>query len=719
LTLVRQRPTSRRDDRRPEIAPLPNASEQTVELRLVLTVVAFLVALLIYLILFYRGEYADGLARYESLLLALVPDQLVEQWFGRPTGRVTVLDRVPLVVAALGIWGTAYLAGRLALNWLALDTLLSRLERVVFALAVGLSGISLFTLVVGLLGGLQSARWYIAAAVALAIATAWMSVKHGRAAAEKGSVGEFERSWPTIALWLAVPFVAVLLLGSLLPPVDFDVLEYHLQVPKEWYQQGRITFLSHNVYGNMPLGAEILSLPAMALLPGEDSWWWGALVGKLLIASFAPITALGIYAAGNRFAGTTAGVVAALVYISTPWVAVVSMNGLIDGVLACYLFLSVYAFAIWHSEGKSSQGLILLSGFLAGSALACKYPALLFVVLPLSIAFAWPRDGGRSRRVLLFALAVTLGGGLWLGKNAVCADNPTYPLLYSVFGGETRTDAKDAQWRQAHQVPPDVRGQRYSLPQAWNSLVNVLGRSRWQSPLLVPLMFLVFLSATARHQARYWLLFAGYFLVCWWLFTHRIDRFWVPLLPVLALLAGLGAGWSSSRLWQQALWSILGVLLISNLLLFISPLVGRSEYFVSLQQLRDDPEFSQMSAAHRYLNANVAADAKVLLVGDAALFDLTVPAEYNTCFDDCVLEQMMKGKTLEQRRASLRAAGISHVYVNWAELRRYRATYGYSDFVTPAFIHDELVERQQLLRPVQVPNLDAANGEMFEVRAEP
>jgi hypothetical protein len=719
LTLVRKPSTSRRDDRRPESSTLPNVGEQTVDLRLVVTVVAFLVALLIYLILFYRGEYADGLARYESLLLALVPDQLAEQWFGRPTGRVTVLDRVPLVVTALGIWGTAYLAGRLALNWFALDSLLSRVERVVFALAVGLSGISLFTLVVGLLGGLQSAWWYIAAAVALAIATAWMSVKHGRTAAEKASLREREWSWPTIALWAVVPFVAVLFLGSLLPPVDFDVLEYHLQVPKEWYQQGCITFLSHNIYGNMPLGAEILSLPAMALLPGEDSWWWGALVGKLLIASFAPITALGIYAAGRRFAGTTAGVVAALVYISIPWVAVVSMNGLIDGVLACYLFLSVYAFAIWHSAGKSSQGLILLSGFLAGSALACKYPAMLFVVLPLSIAFAWPGDGGRLRRVLLFALAVTIGGGLWLGKNAVCADNPTYPLLYSVFGGETRTDAKDAQWRQAHQVPPDVRGRRYSLPQAWSSLVNVLGRSRWQSPLLVPLMALVFLSATARHQAGYWLVFAGYFLICWWLFTHRIDRFWVPLLPVLALLAGLGAGWSSNRLWRQVLWSILGVLLISNLFLFTSPLVGRSEYFVSLQQLRNDPEFSQMSAAHRYLNANVAADATVLLVGDAALFDLTVPAQYNTCFDDCVLEQMMKGKTLEQRRASLRAAGISHVYVNWAELRRYRSTYGYSDYVTREFIHDELVVRQQLLRPVQVPNLDAANGEMFEVRAGP
>lgn len=688
-------------------------------MRLVVTIVAFLVVLLVYLIQFYRGEYADGLARYELLRLALVPDQLAEQWFGRPNGSVTVLDRVPLIVTAVGIWGTAYLAGRLALGWLAPDELLSGVERVVFALAVGLSGVSLFTLVVGLFGGLQSAWCYVAAAIAVAIATAWTSVKRVRAATVKATVTELDWSGSSMALCLVVPFVAVLFLGSLLPPIDFDVLEYHLQVPKEWYQQGSITFLSHNVYGNMPLGAEILSLPAMALLPGEDSWWWGALVGKLLIAGFAPITALGIYAAGKRFAGMTAGAVGALVYISTPWVAVVSMNGLIDGVLACYLFLSVYAFAIWQSDGKTSRGLILLSGFLAGSALACKYPAMLFVVLPLSIAFAWPRDSGRSQRVLLFVLAVSLGGGLWLGKNAVCAGNPTYPLLYSVFGGETRTDAKDAQWGRAHQVPPDGRGRRYSLQQAWSSLANVMGRSRWQSPLLVPLMVLVFLSATARRQARSWLLFAGYFLICWWLFTHRIDRFWIPLLPVMALLAGFGAGWSSSRLWRQLMWGIVGLLLVFNLLLLSSPLVGRSEYFVRLQQLRDDPEFSQLSAAHRYLNANVAADARVLLVGDAAVFDLTVPAEYNTCFDDCVLEQMMKGQTLEQRRASLRAGGVSHVYVNWAELRRYRSTYGYSDFVTREFVHHELVERQQLLRPVQVPNLDAANGEMFEVRAGP
>ena len=38
--------------------------------------------------------------------------------------------------------------------------------------------------------------------------------------------------------------------------------------------------------------------------------------------------------------------------------------------------------------------------------------------------------------------------------------------------------------------------------------------------------------------------YAAYLFLTWWLLTHRIDRFWLPLLPCLAILAGLGADWS-------------------------------------------------------------------------------------------------------------------------------------------------------------------------------
>src|SRR5206468_4745108 len=85
------------------------------------------------------------------------------------------------------------------------------------------------------------------------------------------------------------PFLVIMSLGSMLPTIDFDVLEYHLQGPKEYYQAGRIAFLPHNVYTNMPFGVEMLHLLGMEVL---DDWWWGALVGQFLVAWFAPAAAV-------------------------------------------------------------------------------------------------------------------------------------------------------------------------------------------------------------------------------------------------------------------------------------------------------------------------------------------------------------------------------------------------------------------------------------------
>src|SRR5262249_55019176 len=73
---------------------------------------------------------------------------------------------------------------------------------------------------------------------------------------------------------LIAPFVAITLLGSMLPATDFDVLEYHLEGPKEYHQAGRIAFLPHNVYTNMPFDVEMLHLLGMSVMA---DWWWGAL----------------------------------------------------------------------------------------------------------------------------------------------------------------------------------------------------------------------------------------------------------------------------------------------------------------------------------------------------------------------------------------------------------------------------------------------------------
>lgn len=272
------------------------------------------------------------------------------------------------------------------------------------------------------------------------------------------------------SVWMCIPFVIAIAAGSVLPPWHFDTREYHAQVPKEWYQQGEVDFMPHNVYGNMPLGAEMHAIVGSNLMYGEQNWWWGALIGKAVIGCYAPLTALALFAFGRRFLSQTAGAISAFIFISTPWIAHVSTSGLIDGASAFYLFAAFYSMMIWYEQlrlRQSSSADLFLPGFLAGSAVACKYPAVLFVVFPGCIAAAClPFGKLHIRPVVTFTLAVALACGLWFGKNLVLAENPTYPLLYKLFGGKTRTVEKDVQWTTAHGPPHDPHGRSFT----WNFL---------------------------------------------------------------------------------------------------------------------------------------------------------------------------------------------------------------------------------------------------------
>jgi hypothetical protein len=760
----------------------------------------FVVGLAGYLILFYTAPLPSLPANLTTgepfrrldlqVLLLQSPSYYFDTWVGGDVSRVGVLDRVPILLLSALIIGIAYLIGRTLLELIHADAGLSRLETFVFGTGVGLNVLSLFTLIMGLLGALHRPILFV---LPLAVACCWAGWRWTRRwfeplsdpASQREGARHDDVDWlGRSGLWLAVPFIVVILLGGMLPPWEFDVREYHLQVPKEWYQQGRIGFLPHNVYGNMPLGAEMHALLAMVLIPGQSSWWWGALTGKTIIALFAPLTALTLFAAGRRLFSTTAGVVASLAYISIPWIANVSVNGLVEGAVTFYLLLAVYVVLIWSFESPASlrtdspergggeviqhiaadataRGRLMLTGFFAGSAVACKYPAVLFVLLPLAVwvlscrrpttrtpaegdphtgprADATGGDIGLPQRIILacrwvvrspnwpalivYLLAAACGCGLWFGKNWVLSGNPTYPLLFELFDGKTRTPEKNAQWEQAHRVPLDAHGNRYSLRQLSDAVTNVTWRSEWLSPLLIPLALLA--PLVPAHRRPVWIL-AGMLMAvmaAWWLFTHRIDRFWIPALPLVALLAGVGATWTTARLWRHLLIAILFWGLVSNFLVVASRTLGDNRYFVALEDLRrDEPReadgrFSRINPAHRYLNSAVRDGFRVLLVGDAQPFDLEMPALYNTCFDDCIFEQLMNGRSRDERLAVLRKYRISHVFVHWAEIRRYRSpgNYGFTDYVTKELVHDELVQKQKLLSPVKL-GFSRDFGEVFEV----
>lgn len=679
--------------------------------------------LAIYLVAFFREPLTSGageVSRLDYLMAALLrPDDMVRQWIAGASWE-SLEQRGVILGMTAAILCVALAAGWICLRLLRVDRAVSKLEMSLFSVGAGLNLVSLATLLLGLAGWL---RLEIFSALGL-LACLSAGVLYWRAGCASGTAargqqpdgGTISGDWPLDRrwLWLAAPFVAAIVMSAMLPPVDFDVREYHLQAPKEFYQAGRITFLPHNVYANMPLGAELLGLPAMVAL---DDWWLGALVGKTLIALFAPLTALALYAACCRFASRTAGIVAALAYLSIPWVALVSAGGLVEGAFAFYLFAAFYSALVWkdhlfHAAGSTggqttrgtitgqgtngtTWGLLATSGFLAGAAVSTKYPAVLYSVLPLAVYVVYQAVLSRAARdartklaawiatpLAVFLLATAFGCAPWFVKNAALTGNPTYPLVSGVFDGATRTPEKDEQWRRAHRPPnfdPQDLAQR-----AWDATLG----GDWLSPLVVPLALLAFVPRSRRRLALWVGAYLVYVFAAWWLLTHRIDRFLVPALPLAAMLAGLGATWSVAVWWRRSLAVFLAIGLAFDFLVIAGGPVADNRYLANLNALRVDP--ARVDPWHLYFNEHADDVTGLLLVGDAQPFDLEVPVTYNTVFDDSIFEQIAKGRTHEQVRAALAERGISHILVAWSEIARYRSpgNYGITDFIQPRAFDD-------------------------------
>ncbi|MEX0979104.1 MAG: hypothetical protein WDZ48_09645 [Pirellulales bacterium] len=359
-----------------------------------------------------------------------------------------------------------------------------------------------------------------------------------------------------------------------------------------------------------------------------------------------------------------------------------------------------------------------MSGFLAGAAVSTKYPAVVYSVLPLAAYVAWqsltkasPRDSGKNTAasvattVAVFLLAVAVGCGAWFVKNAALTGNPTYPLMYGAFDGATRTVEKTEQWQRAHRQ--DNFDPRDFARRAWDAALA----SDWLSPLLAPLALLAFVPRSTRRLACLVGSYLAFVFVAWWLFTHRIDRFLVPALPLAAMLAGLGATWNATTWWRRSLVAFLAIGLAFDFLVIAGGPIADNRYLANLDLLRDDP--ARVDPWHLYFNKHADEISGLLLVGDAQPFDLAVPLTYNTVFDDAIFEQLARKQTPEEVREALHRRGISHVYVAWGEIARYRSpgNYGITDFLQPR-VFDELVAAGVL---EALPPLADHSGQSFRV----
>jgi len=672
--------------------------------------------LIVFAALFYTSDLPNSVAKDDIRLDVVfqLPSYYAEMFFGEsePGSQGlfgTLAERLPFIMMAGFLVASAIAVGRTVLRLMTNFQEMELLTRLAFSGPIGLSVLSLYTLTCGWFCFLDR-RFIVGSLIVVLLYEFWRTVPALRWESVKsclpGRMG-------SASLVVVAPFVWVMLLGALLPSTDFDVREYHLEGPKEFFLAGRVHYLPHNVYTSFPFLTEMLSLLSMVV---SGDWWNGAIVGKTVLMSFGPMTALCLYVLGRKLMNESAGWIAVVLYLTTPWVYRISIIAYTEGALCCFGAVSLLALIEWGqatsaNSTRHSMGLISICGFLSGSAIATKYPGLVMVAIPIGVAVVaitllQKRPMASITRVVaMYSVGVLIAFGPWMLKNTVETGNPVYPLVDSVFKSPEWNEELDAKWKRGHGRPRPVIQAPGKMWDDFKANANdVAIRNDWQSMLLFGLAPLVLLQSRKRGWGALTGALAATMLLVWYTMTHLLDRFWVPVLPLIAVLAGVGAICLVERSQSKksdtpveglmrrggllTLWSLGLFSIVFNFAIATSGLSGDNAYFMEYDQarLRIPPS---IAIADSFLKPGDT----VLFVGEAQVFDSTFSYRYNTVFDESLFEMWTANKvgpdewemkTDDEIRLQLRDEKISHLLVNWNEVLRYRTTYGYTNFVSPA-----------------------------------
>ena len=533
----------------------------------------------------------------------------------------------------------AGLAGRAAL-WVCGVRGESTAIHLATAVAAGLGLLGIATLGLGLAGWLnQVTSW------GLLMAAGLVGIWPLRPMPRGGVRAWLQRPVPLPGLWLAIAVYVGLSLvgGSLLPgylwrpddPHPYDVLIYHLQVPREWFEIGRIVPLEHNVYSYFPFNVEMQYLLMMHLRGGPWAAMYAAQLLSLLFAAWTCVAIWGIL----RPISARAAALGVGAFALTPWIVMLGSLAYVETGMIFYAAVSLaWLVRTGGREPKSASGKSMaVAGVFCGLAAGVKLTVLPMLAAPLAVAILVGRGKPGLRSLALsgvFLAATLITVSPWLARNYAWNGNPVFPLALRQLGAGSFSEEQIVRFERAHLPRADQ--------QSLGSRITAAGAQillDWRFGLvLLPLAGIAAGLSLRRHLSLVCLLIVAATLITWLFATHLQGRFFVLAILPAAILVGT---------FPRGITVICGVLIAAagvNLigLPIHSPATshaGLNDYLSPAAELGRNglfalPDPGPLMAEE--IRPQIEAGRRVLLVGDGQVFWNTAPMKqlvYRTVFD--------------------------------------------------------------------------------------
>lgn len=504
-------------------------------------------------------------------------------------------------------------------------------------------------------------------------------------------------------LWLTTaPAVAVLLVASTSAPGwlwrtefgGYDVMSYHLQLPKQWLALGAVVPLDHNVYSFLPGYVEGAFYHLMTLQGDAISAVYAA---QLLHASFAIIAAWLVFRFTLRLTTDhVAGVISAILLLGTPWVIVT--GSLAYNEMAVLIMLAGGLLVLREPSLHAWQRGAMI-GLLTGAACGSKLTAFGFVAAPLVVLLlmnvpsrTWLKTLAAGAIIGIIALSPYFIG------NFTATDNPVFPFATSVFGTGHWSEEQVTIWNDGHRAAGTMTDR---VAEAWRQLFRFgLGPNPYENepwipqwlilPWLAPASIIALVMSRAHRTWGVKLSIIMLLQFAFWIsFTHVKSRFMLPMAipgtitvalcvrlcltrparPMMARNAAIIAMGAGLLIWS----SISAAIYAREAGGAPAARIGNGHVLTGHALSPADREtIGRQSLPSVYINHLLPSSARVLFIGEAApLYYLHKRYEYQTTWDRGPLSHMMDEhpNVAERWRDELRVRGYTHLLVHPVMLR--------------------------------------------------
>ena len=317
------------------------------------------------------------------------------------------------------------------------------------------------------------------------------------------------------------------LIGALAPLLGTDSASYHMQDPKLFIEQHKISHIPYTRESLWPFLVQMLFTLGLMLK--------GPVLAKLFNFGFGFFAAIGIYCLSRRHLSRLTSLIAISIFVSVPAIFTSINYAYTDLGVIFYVLAAFYSFFIYLESKKLNWFYIsaIFCGFLLGiKVTSATVPALIVAFFVFDYVSNKKIDKKIFFAPLAFALISFGVCGVWYIRSWIILGNPIFPFAGYIFGGNGYLE----EFLRYHTTSGMGIGITQYLTAPWfiTFYPDMFGGESIGIAFLIFLPLIIFIRKPKPFIS--YLIFAVMMLYTSWFIVYQYTRFLYPAIALMCIL---------------------------------------------------------------------------------------------------------------------------------------------------------------------------------------